>query len=105
MNPIDFIGNFLTFLATIPFIGHYLQIIASYAIPATAIISALVGVWHGVVAVFVALAQVPGLSFLSGIAQTLQVDGEAVDGFINKWILPILNRFSMIPLPKLKKKE
>ena len=102
MNPMDLITTLLSFLAQIPVVGTWLAAIVSYAIPASAVVTALVALWHALVLALVALAQVPGLSGLAGIANTLKTDDDAVEGFVSTYILPVLKQLSLLPLPAVK---
>ena len=103
MNPMDLIMGILTFLAQIPYVGPVLATIAHYALPAVAIVTAFVGVWHALVLVFQALAAVPGLQGLQSLADKLKTSEDKVDGFVNTYVLAVLNRLSMLPLPTAKK--
>jgi len=99
MNPVDLIMTVLGFLGNVPFVGHYLALVIGYALPISGVITALVAVWHAVVALLGVLASVPGLSVLANVANALKTDTDAVDGFLAQWVTPILNRLSMLPLP------
>lgn len=92
----------LTLLGSIPAVGPYLVIAMNWAVPAAGIVTALVAVWHAVILAIVALAKIPVLSSLSGLANSLTTDDTAVEGFVNTYILPVLNQLSMLPLPQLK---
>lgn len=98
MNPMDLISMLLGFLGSIPVVGSVLAVVAKFAIPASACVTALVAVWHAVVGVLTALSlAVPSLA---GVAASLKADEDTITSFENSWILPILNRLSLIPLPQ-----
>jgi hypothetical protein len=99
MSGLDLVTTLLTFLGNIPVVGHYLSLLVSFALPLTAVVTALVAVWHAVVGIVAAVAALPGMSKLQGLADSLKADEDKLVSFENSWILPILNRLSMLPLP------
>ena len=102
MNPMDLIFGILQFLGGIPAVGPVLATIVTYALPAVAVITALVALWHAIVVCIGALAVVPGLQGLAGLAAKLSGADLKVDGFVKTYVLPFLNRLSMLPLPTKK---
>lgn len=88
-------------LQGIPFLGPILAVIITYAMPVAGIVSAIVALWHGVVLALQALALIPAFSGLKNVATALQTDENAAETFINKWVLPLLDQLSLIPLPSV----
>lgn len=99
MNPMDLLTGVLTFLAQVPYVGPVIAIIVKFALPLVAVVTAIVAVWHAVVLALQALAMVPGLQGLANLANSLKTSEDKVDGFVNTYILPALNRLSVLPLP------
>lgn len=99
MNPIDLIMTVLGFLTSVPYVGTFLAAVVGYALPLSAVVTALVAVWHAVVIAMGVLAMVPALKGLAPLANTLKTDDAAVTGFVSTWLTPILNRLSLLPLP------
>lgn len=98
MNPMDLITMLLGFLGNIPLVGGILAKVVVFALPASAVVTALVAVWHAVVGVVSALSV--AFPSLAGLAASLKADEDKITSFSNSWILPILNRLSLLPLPK-----
>lgn len=98
---LSWIAPVFTFLAAVPVIGPILVKILAYALPASAVATAIVALWHATIGFMVALAAVPGLSGLSKVATELQTDENATDTFVNTYVLGILSQLSLIPVPKV----
>lgn len=96
---LDLLTSILTFLVNVPYIGPVIAVVVQYALPAVTVVTAFVAVWHAVVLALSALAAVPGLQGLSNLANALKTDDNAVEGFVSTWIVPILDRLSVLPLP------
>ena len=92
----------ISYLLGIPAIGKYLALGLSVVVALGAVVTAVVGAWHGIVILLQALASIPGLSGLAGVAASMKVDEGKITDFSNSKILPIINRLSAIPIPKQK---
>lgn len=89
------------YFGSIPAIGKYIAMALGLILSLGAVATAIVGMWHAVVVLLQALAGVPGLQGLMGVANSLKVQEDKLKDFENNKILPILNRLSAISLPKI----
>lgn len=89
-------------MSAIPVVGGILAKIIMIAAPLTVAVTALVALWHALVVFVSALAVMPGLEGLKTISEKLKASEEQATGFVHNYILPILNRLSMIPIPEKK---
>lgn len=94
------INMVLSVLSLIPGVGTWLADIAQIAISVSVAVSALVASARAFILLADALAKVPGLGFLANISAALKKGEEDGEGFINTWIIPILDRLSIIPMAK-----
>jgi hypothetical protein len=98
MSAVSMIVALLNMVASIPVVGKVLVVVLSALVGVSALITALVGVWHGVVAAVSALASIPGLSGLSGVAKALQADAVVVDADTSQ-LLSWIQQLSAISIP------
>ncbi len=87
------------FLGQYPTIGHILQILAAVVAGLTVTVTGFVALWHALWGFVSGLAQIPGLSKLQGFADWLKQEEDALSSFSQK-ILGVLDRLSVIPIPK-----
>jgi hypothetical protein len=99
MSALPFLNSVISFLMTVPTVGPVLIKVLDILLAAAAIITPLVGVWRAVVALMQAAAKVPGLGGLSNLAAKLTADDNAVEGFVNNTLLPIVQDLSLISIP------
>jgi hypothetical protein len=93
LNPLDLLNSLLAMVATIPVAGPVLAKIAAIALIVSAVVTALIGVWHSVIKVVQALGMV-------ALAAKLQAYDDEAEGVLNKYVLPILDRLSLIKVPQ-----
>lgn len=103
MNMIfQFLDIFLKLCESIPGVGAYLSIAAQIALGITTVISSVVAIWKAVAELFKSLGSIFHSDKLLAIGNALSVSEEKLKGIEESYIIPILNRFSVIPLPKVK---
>lgn len=100
MDVISFVITLLTGLAQVPAIGKILVWVVGGAAVVAGIATAVVSLWHAAVVSVKALSQIPGLQGLVDVATHMSTTEAAINDFENNSLLPILNRISVIPLPK-----
>lgn len=83
-------------LMNIPVVGHVLTVIVGVVMFLPPVLTALVALWHALVLVFKALGAIPGLSFLTGIANFFSANEPAFQGFLTK----VIDWIALIPVPK-----
>lgn len=96
------ISAILAFLGNIPAVGPVIATILSYALPVSAVATAIIACWHGLVGLVVALSMVPGLHGMKPLADKLKLAATPVDSFINTWIVGLLKQLSLLPAPQQK---
>lgn len=97
---LDLIGNVLGFISQFGVVGKYVAIALGMITGLSAVITALVGMWHAVVALIKAGSTVPWVgSSLASLATTLQADSDSIDAKANQ-VLAFIAQLSMIPLPQ-----
>lgn len=94
------INTLITLISSISGVGPILAKIIPIILVASGIISGVIAAWHGLNGLILGLSKIPGLSVLSGIAVKVQSLDDEAEGFLNKWVIPILNRLSLIPIPQ-----
>lgn len=94
--------SLLALMDKVPLIGHALGLVATYTVPVCGVLTAVLGLWHGLVLLLMALAKVPGLEKLAPIAEKLKVVDDGADSVWKKYVLPLMDRLSMLPMPKKK---
>lgn len=99
MDPISIVISLVQMVAGIPAIGKYLAFALGALVGLSAVVTALVGVWHAAVAAITALAAFPGLGGLSSLSASMQADSAVVDADSNQ-LLSWIERFSAIPIPQ-----
>lgn len=85
---------------SIPMVAKVLGIVVVAAGVLSGVISALVGVAHGVVGILKAIGAVS--KPVADQAVKVDVVEQKAEGFMIGKVLPILDRLSLIPLPKVK---
>ena len=90
----------LGFIAMIPGVGGVLAIVAKYAIIASSVISGIFGASRALVLFLDSMAKIPGLAFFAGLSDKFKKGEEDGEGFMKKYVLPILDRLSIIPPAK-----
>lgn len=96
MDPIDLLFTGISFLQQIPSVGPYLAEVVSIAGMVAGAVTAFVAIWHSVIMFMKAIR-------LETQALKLEkIEGDA-EGVLKKYILPILNRLSALPLPQKPK--
>lgn len=94
------LSNLLGSLASIPAVGKILATVVAGGAALILVVNALVAIWHSVVILLNALAAVPGLSGLGGIASSMLAEEAVISDFAKGKILPILAQISALPVPK-----
>lgn len=84
----------------VPMVAKILAIVVMVAGLLSALVSALIALWHAVVGVLLAVGAFPKMQSVAALAAKLQVEEQKVDDFANNKLIPILNRLSVIPLPQ-----
>lgn len=90
----------IAFLMSVPVVGPWVAIALKVLLPLSVIATAVVALAHATIAVMKAMALIPGLAGLSALSDKLKVKADAAEGFFNTKVKPILDRLSLIPLPK-----
>lgn len=98
---LNVISMLIGYFGSVPSVGKYIAIGLSVILSLGAVATAIVGMWHGIVVLLQALASVPGLQGLKGVADSMKIQEDKINDFENNKILPILNRLSAISLPKV----
>lgn len=98
------ITQLLGWLQGIPMIGQIASVVVGVVTVLTMLVNGFVLAWHGLVVLMASLAQIPGLSGLQSLSDSLKADETKIDDFANNVLLPILNQLSAIPIPKMDKK-
>ena len=88
-------------LGQVPVVGHVLQIVMPYIIALPVVITGVVGLWHSVVLLLQGLGKLPGLTKLAALGDAMSTTEAKVQNFENSTLMPIINRLSAIPLPKV----
>jgi hypothetical protein len=96
---IDMILNFLPSLLSVPKIGPILVVVVGSAAVLAGVATGVVTLWHGAVQIAQSLAKIPHLGGLQCLADAMKADEDKIDAESNI-ALGILNRLSVIPLPK-----
>ena len=104
MDVTQIIVTLVSFLASIPVVGKILAVVIPALAGVSAVVTALVMVWHAFVALLQALAMIPGLQGLQGFATSMKNDEDKVTGFAQGTLMPLLNRLSAIPVPAVAPK-
>jgi hypothetical protein len=99
MNNLAILSGLLSMLMQVPVVGPVVVFILGLVLPLSAAVTAMVLLWQAIVGMLKALAAIPGLSSLSGIANSLSVEEQAAENFVNNQIVPLLKTLSAIPLP------
>lgn len=99
IDPVSLISGVLQMVSHLPLVGHYASVIIGAAVALSAVVTALIGVWHSIVLLAHALAQVPGLQGLQKLADALKADEDSINSYANGFLLPLLDRLSAVPLP------
>lgn len=94
------VSMLISYFGGMPSVGKYMALGLSIIVSLGAVATAIVGMWHGLVVLLQALASVPGLQGLKGVADSMKVQEDKIKDFENNKLLPILNRLSAISLPK-----
>jgi hypothetical protein len=102
MDPISLIMSLVSMVSSIPAVGKILAVVLGALVGLSAVVTALVGVWHAVVAMVTALASLPGLDGLKTLAASLQADSAVVDADSNQ-LLSWIERLSALPIPQSTK--
>jgi hypothetical protein len=102
-DPVSIVNMLVSVLQGVPAAGPVLLKIAAVAVIAVAASTSVVAVMHALIALFVAVSNVPGCSKLQALASKLQVYDQEGEDALNKYILPILNRFSLLAPPAAPK--
>jgi len=111
---IDTIAAIVGYITNLPIVGTYVANAVIVLVSTSAVVTTFVALWHALIlfidavgVTIVLAAQIPGLSWMLGIAtalerveQKLRTKQDEVGGFITLRVLPILNRLSTIPLPR-----
>jgi hypothetical protein len=103
MDPVSLIVSVVQMISSVPVVGKFLAPVLGVLVGASAVVTALVGVWHAVVSAITALAALPGLSGMAGLAKSLQADSAVIDADSNQ-LLSWIERFSAIPVPQVAQK-
>lgn len=98
MDAISVIVGLLNMVAGIPVIGKVLAVVLSALVGVSALVTAVVGIWHGVVAAMQALASIPGLQGLNGVANSLKAKDAAVNKEASQ-LLFWIQQLSSISIP------
>lgn len=98
----DVLSAVIGFVLSVPVVGPILVKVLTVVLGLSAVVSAVFGVWLGAVKVLDGLAKIPGLGKLQATADKLRVVEGDAEGFFATKVLPVLNRLSLIPLPKAK---
>lgn len=96
---ISSIASVLQMVSGIPAVGKYIAVALGVLVGLSALVTALVGFWHGLVSVISALAAFPGLQGLQSLAGSLKADSAIVDADSNQ-LLSWIERLSAIPVPQ-----
>lgn len=99
MDPVSVIASVLGLVSSIPAVGHILSVVLGVVVGLSAVVTALVAIWHGVVSAITALSALPGLSGLQAVAKKLQADSAVVDADSSQ-LLSWIERLSAIPVPQ-----
>jgi hypothetical protein len=87
-------------VGNIPALGPVLVIIVKVAAIGSGLATAFVALWHSIVGFMQALAvQFPSLG---SAANSMSHAGDGAESFLGKYVLPILNQLSVIPVPVVK---
>jgi hypothetical protein len=100
MSVINLLMSMIQMVSSIPSVGPILAKAVALAGLLSAAASAVVGVWHALVGVIVALSKVPGLQSLQALSEKLRMYDDQAQGVLNQYILPSLDRLSVLPLPQ-----
>lgn len=92
----------IAFVASLPYVGPFVAPALTIVLGASAVVTALFALWHAFVGVLLALSLIPGLSGLAAFANQLKTLEDSTEGFFAGKIKPILDRLSLIPIPKKK---
>jgi hypothetical protein len=93
------IGTILGWISQYGVAGQIIAAILGSLSVVSTVVTALVGIWHGVVALILALSAAPYIGpKLASLAAALQADSAKVDADANQ-VLAFLAQFSSIPLP------
>lgn len=101
MDAVSVIVGLLNMVAAIPVIGKVLAVVLSALVGVSALVTAVVGIWHGVVAAIQAMASIPGLSGLSGVANSLKAANAVVEADSSQ-LLSWIQQLSAISIPVSK---
>jgi hypothetical protein len=99
MDPISIVTSVLQMAAGVPAIGKVLAVVLGALVGVSAVVTALVAIWHAAVALVTAVATIPGLSGLAALAKSMQADSAVVDADSNQ-LLSWVERLSAIPVPQ-----
>jgi hypothetical protein len=99
MGTMTLIAMLLQALQAIPYVGPVIVFGLNLVLPLSAVMSAFVGCWQGVVLLLQALGSIPMLGFFKTLATKLAADEAVVNGVINNNILPFIKQLSAIPIP------
>lgn len=101
MDLMTIVSYMMGMLASIPVIGAFLAKVMPYLAAIPVAVSAFVAVWHAIVLALKAVAMIPGLSKMGAVAEMLAAKEEKITSFQNGTLLPVLNRLSAVPIPKM----
>lgn len=100
MDFISIIVGALPVIASYGAAGKVVAIVIAAAGGLSGLVTAIVALWHAVVLVMKAIAIMPGLGAMSKVSDMLAADEQKIDDFSQGKLLPILNRLSVVSLPK-----
>ncbi len=98
----EMVNQLLQMLYGVPYVGPVAGAVLGLVLPISALMTAVVALWHGLVMLASALALIPGLQKMQGVATWLQTEDAVVQGVMAKWVKPVVDRLSLLPLPTVK---